>query len=167
MSARLPFTLIYLVDRDGLTARLVAQSGVLPADRPCLRRRNRGGSLRPGAGAVIARRRRLAGARPALLVAGTNPMRPAAEGRKFVARWPNAHDGHREREGQGAGARARRSARGAGSREDAVPQRRESRIPYAAHAAAESAGRCAVAPLAERVAIASCCRLRGVRPRAC
>jgi len=87
----LPFTLIYLADRDGRTARLAAQSGEPPAGiaPPTVAigvdtTPDAAGAIAPDVAVTIP----LAapgGGTAAVLVAGTNPMRPAAENRKFVA----------------------------------------------------------------------------------
>ncbi len=82
----LPFTLIYLVDRDGLTARLAAQSGELPADLTVPETLDVVADPAPqAAGAVTFPLSAPGGGTAALLIAGTNAMRPAAENRKFVA----------------------------------------------------------------------------------
>jgi signal transduction histidine kinase len=76
-----PFSLIYLLDREGRTARLVARSGVVPPES------NVPAEIQVDGGDVPAV---IPGALTltlptGLLVAGTNPMRPAAENRKFIA----------------------------------------------------------------------------------
>jgi signal transduction histidine kinase len=82
----LPFTLIYLTDRDGQTARLAAQSGDVPSSMTVPEVLDvTSGALPEAAGAVTLPLAASGGGTAAVLVAGTNPMRPLAENRKFVA----------------------------------------------------------------------------------
>jgi signal transduction histidine kinase len=83
----LPFTLIYLTDRDARTARLAARSGQLPAEVVVPETIAVTDATLPAfaAGAVTSRLAGSGGETSAVLVTGTNPMRPLAENRKFVA----------------------------------------------------------------------------------